>query len=230
MRMPPWKDIIEAVWMILPRRWRATHSRAMRWLSRKIEVRFVSMTSSQSVSGKSTNAPRRMVPPLLTRMSGQGNAPPNAAINLSSEARLAWSAEKQNALRPAVSTSVFVALRSPRATRMMAAPASARACAIAAPSPREAPVTRATFPSRRKVSRTVAMGKSPQAGDRGGIHVGEFLVFAAHAPDEAVGGGAGAAVDGPRRGGNRPAGARGEGGRGPQRGPGKAQRPRTRRP
>src|SRR5258708_2801158 len=92
MRMPPWKDIIEAVWMILPRRWRATH-------------------------------------------------PP--------------------------------------------------------------PMPRAIFRSRRRVWRTVARGKSPQAGDGGGINVGEFLVFAAHAPDEAVGGGAGAVVEGPRGGENR---------------------------
>jgi len=36
--------------------------------------------------------------------------------------------------------------------------------------------------------------------DGGGVHVGEFLILAAHAPDEGVAGGADAGVDGPRRG------------------------------
>src|SRR5690242_5679727 len=90
------------------------------------------------------------------------------------------------------------AAMSPRATSTTSAPASARAWALAAPRPREAPVTMATFPSRRKRSRIEAMGLL-QRGNRGGIHVREILVLPAHAPDEGVGGGAAPAVDGPRR-------------------------------
>src|SRR5690606_15464610 len=75
-----------------------------------------------------------------------------------------------------------------------------RPWAIAAPSPREAPVTMATFPSSRKLSSSEAMIKSlADRLDRSGIHVGKFLIFATHAPDKTVGGRADTAVDGPGR-------------------------------
>src|SRR3990172_2326944 len=100
-------------------------------------------------------------------------------------------------LRPRASTCFRVSSAGRISTATMSAPASASASAMPWPRPRAAPVTRATLLSSRKDWRTLAINGSIQHLDRRGIHVGELLVLAAHAPDEAVGRGADAEVHGP---------------------------------
>ena len=66
--MPPWKESIEAMLMILPRPC-AIMWRPAACAKKNADLRLVSITASQSSSLKSTESLRRMIPALLTRMS-----------------------------------------------------------------------------------------------------------------------------------------------------------------
>jgi len=134
---------------------------------RKTEVRLISSTRSQASSGKSTAGARTVVPALLTRMSTEPQAAKTSATTCSRKARWDMSPRKARtgapkaAISAQVSSGIALLLRT--ATR---APASARATAAARPMPREAPVTMAAFPSRRKRFIWRAPGRSTRGCGR----------------------------------------------------------------
>src|SRR6266511_2733328 len=101
-----------------------------------------------------------MMPALLIRMSTWPKRAMASAINRSVSARSARLAVKSSVRRPlacAIAPAVASAACSLACTAT-SAPASASAIAIAAPSPRDAPVTSATLPSRRKRLSVMAAG------------------------------------------------------------------------
>ena len=78
-RMPPWKDSIDAMLMILPPRPSASIAFAAAWARKKADLRLTSITASQSASLNSSASARRMMPALLTRMSQRPSFDPASA-------------------------------------------------------------------------------------------------------------------------------------------------------
>src|SRR5689334_11456905 len=120
----------------------------------------MAITSSQSASVNSAAGARRWMPALLTRIL---TCPKWASVlsRTSSGALLsARSAEITSSRLPVAETrSLSSGASAERCTETISAPASASAAAMLSPSPRLLPVTTATFPSRRKRSRIVAILK-----------------------------------------------------------------------
>src|SRR5690606_34644411 len=139
-----------------------------------------------------------MMPALLTRIVGGPRADLAASNAFVASPGFPRSTGKVATRRPAARAASAAAPQSPRASSATSAPASARPMAIAAPKPREAPVTRATWPSRRNEGVTEAM-TSTQVTHRDRIHVREFLILATHAPHEHVRRRADTGVDRPGR-------------------------------
>jgi hypothetical protein len=141
--------------------------------SRKTPCRLTSITAIQSSSDVSTVGPRRMMPALFTRMSRRPSAATVSRTSRSGVAGSAMSPTPSSARRPAPRTRAAVA--EPGVwlpCTATSAPASARAKAMAAPMPREAPVTRATLPSREN-RWSDAIGQSPEVEAQVGPGVGE---------------------------------------------------------
>src|SRR5687768_3446615 len=146
-----------------------------------------------------------MMPALLTRISRCPCHAMASTIKRCTASRSPRSAASAWTFAPSVVKSrVIVArLAASRPLTITSAPAWASARAIALPSPREEPVTSATFPRRpnfcsRKpvaafgeVADFGGSGESAEAGEgmllqfreRDLVHVGEDLVVAAHGPD-----------------------------------------------
>src|SRR3954470_337962 len=115
------------------------------------------ITSSHSSSVTSSAGRWTQTPALLTSTSTRPSSPAICWATATTDARSPTSARKTPARTPAAvssSTTLLLAAAS-RATMAMVAPASPSACAKARPRPRFPPVTTATLPSRRKLSRTV---------------------------------------------------------------------------
>mmetsp|Transcript_87782 Transcript_87782/g.283470 ORF Transcript_87782/g.283470 Transcript_87782/m.283470 type:complete len:245 (+) Transcript_87782:491-1225(+) len=132
---------------------------------RKTELRFVLMTSSQSESFMRNMSVSLVMPALLTKMS---TWPYAALISFKTCSTLAESTTSNFMplpLRAPVKRAEIVsAPLSDVAVPTTVAPASARRCAMAAPMPREAPVTRATLPVRSKPFGS--SGTSPPLAER----------------------------------------------------------------
>jgi hypothetical protein len=170
--------------------------RATAWAQKNTDLRFRSMTSSQSFSLKLMASSRRMMPALLTRMSMRPVRPGllDQAFDAAGVDRLARRSRKRAPaprLRRACRSGALTL------TPTMSAPACASASAMPWPRPVLQPVTMATRPASIEiVERHVAHSS---AGHGHMVHVLEHLVLAHHAPDEGVGLGAHAAVDRPAR-------------------------------
>src|SRR3989338_6841133 len=137
---------VELMLMILPYRC-LIMTGATVWLTKNSPARSVAVTWSHVRRLRRNAASPPQTPALLMRMSIRGNT---CRACLTARCTTAWSvtstrwtSTRENLRREAAWRSR--ALRS-RAQRMTSAPACARACAIAAPRPREAPVTSATRP------------------------------------------------------------------------------------
>ena len=72
--MPPWKESMEAILMILPPWPCSIITLAAAWERKKTVLRLMSMTSSQSFSEKAMASARFMMPALFTRMSMRPNS------------------------------------------------------------------------------------------------------------------------------------------------------------
>ena len=118
------------------------------------------MTASHSSSECCTAAWRRMMPALLTRTSMRPNASSAPATSASAAARSARSAVNTSVRRPDVAAMRWAVdfAGCSLLCNATSAPAEASAMATAAPRPREAPVTSATWPSSRKPLVTVDEG------------------------------------------------------------------------
>src|SRR5215218_7630912 len=109
-----------------------------------------------------------LVPALLTSTSTVPSSPAISSAAATTDARSPTSARKALARTPAAvssSTTVLLAAAS-RATTAIVAPASPNAWAKARPRPRFPPVTTATLPSRRNLSRTVMPADCHRDGPR----------------------------------------------------------------
>src|SRR5580658_2390294 len=146
-----------------------------------------------------------MMPAQLTRMSRRGKACLASAKARAIALRSPRSAATFTQVRPSADTRASVSSADRVATAAMSAPASGNPIAMAWPSPREAPVTRAVFPSSLKESRMEGIAiprrfsvrRSAQRHERNPVHIGKRLIVAAHRPDETVAAGPRAAVDRP---------------------------------
>src|SRR6187402_1890082 len=156
--MPPWKESSEAMLRILLGALRAIMSRAASCESWKTLVRFTWRTVIQSSRGNSSAAWRRMVPALLTRISIWPKVSRVWVMRCRGPSVEERSAEKAADLEPVAEIAAAVSVAGRRLPwQATDAPACASAVAMAAPRPEAEPVTRATLPSRRKVSRTFVM-------------------------------------------------------------------------
>src|SRR6185436_5466086 len=120
--------------------------------------RFTSSTASQSASGYATASARRMIPALLTTMSRRPMRSRTPGTSASTASRC-WRLATRPAVRTPHSDASAAAASAGAlvlACRTTSAPAFASARAIAAPSPREEPVTSATRPARSKGERGAA--------------------------------------------------------------------------
>src|SRR5687768_16913217 len=108
-------------------------------------------------------------PALFTRMSTRPNSAIAASTSAWQSSGRATSVRTDSARRPAVSTafSVSASRSTRRAPSTTSAPASARARANTTPRPEDAPVTTATRPSSRNMSRIVL---SLTGGSRSSVH------------------------------------------------------------
>mmetsp|Transcript_94403 Transcript_94403/g.240251 ORF Transcript_94403/g.240251 Transcript_94403/m.240251 type:complete len:244 (+) Transcript_94403:170-901(+) len=132
---------------------------------RKTELRFVLMTSSQSWSFMRSISVSLVMPALLTKMSTWPYAALISFNTCSTLAESTTSSFMPLPLRlPVKRTEIASAPPSDVAVPTTVAPASARRCAMAAPMPREAPVTRATLPVRSKPFGS--SGASPPLAER----------------------------------------------------------------
>ena len=195
--MPPWKESIEAMLMILPLPPRATTSRTKHWLRKKTASMLMPITSSQSFAEKSRKSARRMMPAQFTRISKCSKRFFASAITPGMAARSPRFPVMAAALRPSACTCFTVSSAGRMSTATMSAPASASASAMPWPKPRAAPVTTATLPSSLKRSSIELMigwwfglksrgDCSTEFADRRRVHVMEHLVVAAHRPAEAI--------------------------------------------
>src|SRR5438445_9923624 len=133
--------------MIFPAR-RSTMPRATAWAVKKMPLRLVSSTASQSASVTSRAGLRMFVPALLTSTSIRPNASTASPTNRATSAGRVTSPSRART-RPPCARSLSAA-RSPasgwRLTMTRSAPKRARPSAMARPRPREAPVTSTTLP------------------------------------------------------------------------------------
>src|SRR5688572_3008259 len=146
--------------MIFPPALRASMCRPAARDRRNTLERFTSSTSSQSSSVCPAAGSRRMMPALLTRMSSWPNDAMASAIRRSAASRSPRFAVNVAVRRPAAALISCAASAGcvSLACSTTSAPAAASAVAIPFPSPREAPVTSATLPSRRNRSSDTAAG------------------------------------------------------------------------
>jgi len=119
-------------------------------VSRNMPVRFVCMTSSQSLRFMRSSSVSRVMPALFTRICTGPRRPSASLATVLIDSSLLTSSTKISAVPPtaAISAATSCSLASFRAARPTRAPALASASAQARPMPCEAPVTNAFFPSR----------------------------------------------------------------------------------
>src|SRR5208337_294408 len=123
---------------------------------RKTLVRFTSITASQSSSEYSAAGARRIMPALLTRISIVPKCRTASSTRRAQTAASPTSPTSAIAFAPAASILCCVALGAvPDPCTTTSAPACARAMAMAAPKPRDEPVTRAVLPLRLNLSRII---------------------------------------------------------------------------
>src|SRR5579863_4942592 len=140
--------------MILPAP-RASMSRPNSRARMNWALRSISMILSQYSSGCSAAGLRRMLPPLLTRISMGGHSRFTSSTNARTAVRSLRSQANPQYLRPQARTSCSMALPAGSSAALVAtisAPAWARPAAMALPIPRRAPVTRAVLPVSLKRS------------------------------------------------------------------------------
>src|SRR5437016_2233176 len=149
----------------------ATMARAAAWLTRKVPVRFVPITSLHSSRHTSSTRVRRpWLAALFTRMSMRPRAVRATSTTRRASAGLERSAGTNSARRPAARRRPASA--SPRArsrpTMATAAPRSERCVAIVVPMPRVAPVTTAALFAKGAliVAQIVSVGTPQLNGPR----------------------------------------------------------------
>ena len=162
--MPPWKESIEAMLMILAVPCRASASRTKSWLRKNTALMLMPITSSQSFSVNFSKSSRRMMPAQFTRMSSRAEnffaSVMTAGMDFRSPRLPVTTAHR----RPSASTCWRVSSAGRMSTATILAPASARASAMPCPRPRAAPVTRAVLPSSLKESRIELMSVGRRMG------------------------------------------------------------------
>ena len=122
-------------------------------IRRKTLVRFTSITASQSSSEYSAAGARRIMPALLTRISIAPKCPTVSSTSRAQTSGKPTSPTSATAFAPAASILCCVALGAAlEPCTATLAPACASATAMAAPSPRDEPVTRAVLPLRLNLS------------------------------------------------------------------------------
>src|SRR4030095_9352636 len=205
-RMPPLKESIEAMLMILPPRPACTRCFATACARKNGTLRLRFSGASQSSSLKVSASSRRMMPALFTRMSTRPASLMVCATTLAASCLRSRSACSAGNFRPAAVTPRSASAVLERATPTTSAPACARAIAMPCPRPVLAPVTSATLPCSENgfeglgaVMVWVAAPASLELADVEDVHVGVIQVLAAHRPDEAVAASTGAHVNGPGR-------------------------------
>src|SRR5215472_14971504 len=115
---------------------------------RKVEIKLLSITLRKSAKEKSTKGLRMLIPALLIRIC----TGPNFSVTARATAATSFSWVTSPLKATAVPLCALIASRTDsrrfwsRATRMILAPAFARAFAIASPRPRFPPVITAVFP------------------------------------------------------------------------------------
>ena len=120
------------------------------FVNKNVPLRFTSNTKSQSASLIRTSSPSRVIPALLTRISTLPKSARIWRLTLFTCSPSAVLTAYGSALTPSWATSVatFWAFANDKEQTATFAPSAANNWAMAAPIPRPAPVTTATFLSR----------------------------------------------------------------------------------
>src|SRR3981189_3613295 len=126
-----------------------------------------------SSSAYSSGCLRMLVPALLTRISSRPNFFTAALISARHDSAVVTSTATASALAPAAASFLTAAalFASSRPAMTIAAPASARPCAMPKPMPPLPPVTTATRPLRSKSAISIALRQTPviRSLRRGGL-------------------------------------------------------------